>query len=122
MYNFNNPSYTGGTTESPVTVLNATIPINFANAIATSVTSPIYTASAADLNINSAANNNIVVKMGDAAAAQKVSFTDSGSVEVASIDSDGRSDAADDRLRSLPPDENDGRYEKHSGGVPLGRG
>jgi len=41
MYNFNNPSYTGGTTESPVTVLNATIPSNFANAIANSLTSPV---------------------------------------------------------------------------------
>jgi hypothetical protein len=41
MYNFNNPSYTGGTPESPVTVLNATIPSNFANAIANSLTSPV---------------------------------------------------------------------------------
>lgn len=56
--------------------------------LATSVTSPIYTATAG-LAINAAAANNITMKMGDAAAGNKISFTDSASAEVASLDSNG---------------------------------
>jgi len=55
----------------------------------TSVTSPIYTTAAADTNINSAAGQDIILQMGDAAAANKISFEDVASVEVASLDSDG---------------------------------
>jgi len=55
----------------------------------TSVTSPTYTSSGADTNITAASNQNIVMKMGDAAASNKVSFTDSADAEVASLDSDG---------------------------------
>lgn len=56
--------------------------------LATSVTSPIYTA-AAGLAINTVAGNDITVKLGDAAAANKISFVDSASAEVAKIDSNG---------------------------------
>lgn len=66
-----------------------TFNLDAAISLATSVTSPIYTTSAADMNINSAANQDILVQMGDAAGAQKISFEDSASAEVASLDSDG---------------------------------
>lgn len=66
-----------------------TFNLDAAISLATSVTSPIYTTSAADMNINSAANQDIIMQMGDAAAANKISFEDSASVEVASLDSDG---------------------------------
>ena len=69
-----------------------TVTLNLDDAItlATSVTSPLYTVAAAtDLAITSAAGQDIVMKMGDAAGANKVSFIDSADVEVFSIDSDG---------------------------------
>ena len=66
-----------------------TFNLDAAISLATSVTSPIYTASAADLNINSAASQDIILQMGDAAAANKISFEDSASAEVASLDSNG---------------------------------
>lgn len=66
-----------------------TFNLDAAISLATSVTSPIYTTSAAAMNINSAANQNIVIKMGDAGGVNKVSFVDSASVEVAAIDSNG---------------------------------
>lgn len=67
-----------------------TLTFNLDDAItlATSVTSPIYT-SAAAMAINAPAGQNITIKMGDAAGANKVSFVDSASVEVAAIDSNG---------------------------------
>lgn len=69
----------------------STITFNLDNAIslATSVTSPIYTTSAADMNIRAAAGKDIIMRMGDAAGANKVSFQDSGNVEVFAIDSNG---------------------------------
>jgi hypothetical protein len=65
-----------------------TLNLDAAITLATSVTSPIYTA-AAGLAINAVAGNNITMKMGDAAGVNKVSFVDSASAEVASIDSNG---------------------------------
>jgi len=56
----------------------------------TSITSPIYTTAAGvDTNINSAAGQNIIIQMGDNAGANRVSFEDSDSAEVFSIDSNG---------------------------------
>jgi hypothetical protein len=46
-------------------------------------------AGAGAFSIEAAADSDITVKMGDAAGAQKVSFTDSADSEVASLDSDG---------------------------------
>lgn len=67
-----------------------TVNLDAAISLATSVTSPLYTAGAGvDLDITSPAGQDIVIKMGDAAAANKVSFTDSADVEVFSIDSNG---------------------------------
>jgi hypothetical protein len=67
-----------------------TFNLDAAISLATSVTSPIYTVAAAtDLNINAVAGKDIIIKMGDAVGANKVSFVDSASVEVAAIDSSG---------------------------------
>lgn len=66
-----------------------TFNLDAAISLATSVTSPIYTTSAADMNIRSAANQDIIMRMGDAAGVNKVSFQDSGNVEVFAIDSNG---------------------------------
>jgi len=79
----------GGTNITDVNA-GSTITLNLDNAItlATSVTSPIYTA-AAGLAINTVAGNDITMKMGDAAGANKISFTDSAAAEVAALDSDG---------------------------------
>ena len=57
-----------------------TFNLDAAISLATSVTSPIFT---------NGAGNDITVKMGDAAGANYVSFTDSADVEVASLDSNG---------------------------------
>ena len=80
----------GGTN---ITDVNAghTVTLNLDDAItlATSVTSPIFS-SAAAMAISVAAGSNITMKMGDAAAANKISFVDSASAEVAKIDSDGK--------------------------------
>lgn len=67
-----------------------TITFNLDNAIAlaTSVTSPIYT-SAAAVNINAPAGQNVVIKMGDAAGANKVSFVSSAAAEVFALNSVG---------------------------------
>jgi len=50
-------------------------------------TTVIYTSSTADIQVP--AGDDLTIKMGDAAAANKVSFTDSAGIEVAWIDSDG---------------------------------
>ena len=65
-----------------------TFNLDAAITLATSVTSPIYTAAAA-LAINAPAGQDITIKMGDNAGVQKVSFTDSDDAEVFSIDSNG---------------------------------
>ncbi len=81
----------GGTNITDVNAGNTvTLNLDAAITLATSVTSPIYTsAAAADTNINSAAGQNIILQMGDAAAANKVSFETNASAEVASLDSAG---------------------------------
>lgn len=67
-----------------------TFNLDAAITLATSVTSALYTtAAASDLLITAVAGQDIVIKMGDAAAANKVSFTDTADAEVASIDSNG---------------------------------
>lgn len=67
-----------------------TLNLNAAITLATSVSSPIFTSTGAiDTNINAVAGQDIIVKLGDAAAANKISFVDSASAEVASIDSNG---------------------------------
>lgn len=67
-----------------------TFNLDAAITLATSVTSPIYTSAAGtDVAINAPAGQDVIIKMGDAAGANKVSFIDSASVEVASIDSNG---------------------------------
>ena len=66
-----------------------TVNLDAAVTLATSLTTPIVAASGADLNINADTNFDIIMKMGDAGGAQKVSLLDSGTAEVASIDSDG---------------------------------
>ncbi|MDP2652187.1 MAG: hypothetical protein Q8O94_03555 [bacterium] len=70
----------------------STVTVNLDGAItlATSVTSPIFTTAAGtDLAITGVAGQDIIIKMGDAAGANKISFTDSADAEVASLDSDG---------------------------------
>src|SRR5690554_2604215 len=67
-----------------------TINLDAAISLATSVTSPLYTAGAGvDLAITAPNGQDAIVKMGDDAGSNKVSFTDSGDAEVANIDSDG---------------------------------
>lgn len=79
----------GGTNITDVNAGN-TVTLNLNNAItlATSVTSPIYT-SAAGMAIQAPAANNITVRMGDGAGANKVSFTTLAGAEVFSINSLG---------------------------------
>lgn len=70
----------------------STVTLNLDDAItlATSVSAPLYTVAAAtDLAITAATGQDVVIKMGDNAAANKVSFIDSDDAEVASIDSNG---------------------------------
>jgi len=67
-----------------------TINLDAAISLATSVTSPLYTAGAGvDLAITAPNGQDAIVKMGDDAGSNKVSFIDSGDAEVANIDSDG---------------------------------
>jgi hypothetical protein len=67
-----------------------TFNLDAAITLATSVTSALYTAGAGtDLLITAPVGQDIIMKMGDAAGANKVSFTDTGDVEVFSIDSNG---------------------------------
>ncbi len=81
-----------GGTNIETTGAGSTITFDLDDAIdlATSVTSPLYTVGAAtDMAIDAAAGQDILITMGDAAGANKVSFLDSAAVEVASIDSNG---------------------------------
>src|SRR4030067_2862615 len=84
-----NITFTGGTNIATAGA-GSTVTVNLDAAItlATSVTSPIYTA-AAGLAIRSAAASDITMRMGDAAAANKISFTNSGNAEVARIGLNG---------------------------------
>lgn len=86
-----NITVAGGTNITTVgTAGTQTFNLDPAIVLATSVSAPIYTVAAAtDLAINAVAGQDIIVKMGDAGGTNKVSFIDSASAEVASIDSDG---------------------------------
>nr|NGX57257.1 hypothetical protein [Chlamydiota bacterium] len=67
-----------------------TFNLNDAITLVTSVTSPIYTTSAIlDLNVRAAVGQNIILRMGDNAGANSVSFQDIDNVEVFSVDSNG---------------------------------
>lgn len=67
-----------------------TVNVDAAITLATSVTSPLYTAAAGvDVDIEAPTGKNIIIKMGDNAGANKVSFTDSDDVQQAAIDSNG---------------------------------
>jgi len=69
-------------------IIGATTPA--AGSFTTVVAGTAYTTTAAtDININSIAGQDIIMKMGDAGGANKISFTDSADAEVASLDSDG---------------------------------
>lgn len=57
---------------------------------ATSIIGDLTAKAASDLAVSTVAGKNMVLKMGDASAANKVSFTDSADAEVAKIDSDGK--------------------------------
>ncbi len=81
----------GGTNLTSVGA-TSTITVNMDAAIvlATSVSAPLYTAAAGiDLDITSPANQNVVMKLGDAGGTQKFSITDSADVEQFAVDSDG---------------------------------
>ena len=86
-----NITMTGGTNITTVgTAGTITFNLDAAITLATSITSALYTtAAASDLLITAATGQDIVLKMGDNAAANKVSFTDSDDAEVFSIDSNG---------------------------------
>lgn len=66
-----------------------TFNLDAAISLATSVTSPLYTASAADVAITAPAGQDCVIKLGDAAGANKLSVLDSADVEVFAVDSNG---------------------------------
>jgi hypothetical protein len=67
-----------------------TINLDAAITLATSVTSPLYTAGAgADVDITAPAGQNVVIKLGDAAGANKLSVTDNADVEQFAVDSNG---------------------------------
>ena len=68
--------------------LDSAVSVDTATA-STSVTSPTYTTSGADTNITADTGQNIVFQSGDTGGTNKVSFVDSGAVEVTSLDSDG---------------------------------
>jgi len=74
-----NITLTGGTNITTVgTAGTITFNLDAAITLATSVTSALYTTAAAtDLLITAATGQDIILKMGDAAGANKVSFTDS---------------------------------------------
>jgi len=67
-----------------------TLNLDPAITLATSVTSPLYTSGAGvDVAITAPAGQNVLIKMGDAAGANKTSFIDSTNAEVFAIDSNG---------------------------------
>ena len=86
-----NITMAGGTNITSVgTAGTITYNLDAAITLATSVTSALYTTAAAtDLLITAATGQDIIFRMGDAGAANNVSFRDSANVEVADIDSDG---------------------------------
>lgn len=86
-----NITIAGGTNLTDVNAGNTvTLNLDPAITLATSVTSPLYTSGAGvDNAISAPAGQDIIMTMGDAAGANKVSFVDSASVEVFAIDSNG---------------------------------
>jgi hypothetical protein len=94
-----NITLAGGTNITSVGAGNTiTYNLDAAITLATSITAPLYTSAAAmvitpaagnDLSITSATGQDIVMKLGDAAGANKLSVTDSADVEVFAIDSNG---------------------------------
>lgn len=80
-----------GGTNITTSASSSTVTLNLDAAItlATSVTSPLYTASGADTLIQADSNQDIVLKMGSADNMTKVSFTDSADSEVFSVLADG---------------------------------
>lgn len=81
----------GGTNVSTVaTAGTITINLDPAISLATSVTSPVYTAAAAtDLSILSATGQDIIATLGDNAAANFFIWEDSDNVDLMNLDSDG---------------------------------
>lgn len=80
----------GGTNLTAVSGGN-TVTLNLDDAISlvTSVTSPLFTASAVDVAVSAPAGKDVIIKLGDAAGANKFSIIDSASAEVFNIDSNG---------------------------------
>lgn len=67
-----------------------TLDLDDAIVLATSVTAPLYTAGAGvDVAVTAPAGQDVIITMGDAAGANKVSFVDSTAAEVFAIDSNG---------------------------------
>jgi len=87
-----NITLTGGTNITTAgTAGTITANLDDAIALATSVTSPRYLATAGgDMNIIAPTGQDVLIKTGDNAAANKISITDSDDVEVAVLDSDGK--------------------------------
>lgn len=85
-----NITLAGGTNITSVGA-GSTITFNLDAAISlsTSVTSPIYTTSSADMNITAASSQNIIMQMGDSSGATRVTFRDSTATEIAFIASTG---------------------------------
>ena len=81
----------GGTNIASTGAINTiTFDLDAAIDLATSVTSPLYTSGAGvDTSITAPAGQDIILQMGDAAGANKVSFVDSASAEVFAVDSNG---------------------------------
>jgi hypothetical protein len=81
----------GGTNVTDVNAGNTvTLNLDAAITLATSVTSPLYTAAAGtDVQITAPANQDLNLRMGDAAGAQAVVFEDSTGATVFSVDSSG---------------------------------
>jgi len=95
----------GGVT--PAAITGTTIVAN------TSVTSPIYTSvGAVDTSINAVAGQDIILKMGDAAGANKVSFQTDAAAEVFAIDSTGTATFAGLTVT--------GAFEQTAGQVDIG--
>jgi len=81
----------GGTNLTSVAgTATVTVNLDATVVLETSMSSPLYTVAAAtDLAITAASGQDIVMKMGDDAGVNKVSFLDSASVEVFAINSNG---------------------------------
>lgn len=85
-----NITLAGGTNITSAGAANTiTFNLDAAISLATSVTSPLYTTSGADMAITAAAGQDIDMTLGDALGSNKLSIIDTGAVEVAQINSDG---------------------------------